>query len=217
MGCCQSSVVAVPAWEDKNNNHRHHHQQQPKQHHHRHLYRRRAQNNRSALHPYGNDLGGVPAFTEFSLADLKAATNNFSPEFIVSEGGEKAPNLVYKGCLQMKNNRRWIAVKKFTKLAWPDPEQFSDEAWRVGNLRHKRLANLIGYCCDGDERLLVAEYMPNDTLAKYLFHWENQTIEWTMRLRAALYIAEALDYCSAGGHLLYHDLNAYRVLFDEVL
>lgn len=45
-----------------------------------------------------------------------------------------------------------------------------DEALGVGKLRHKRLANLIGYCCDGDERLLVAEYMPNDTLAKHLFH-----------------------------------------------
>lgn len=38
-----------------------------------------------------------------------------------------------------------------------------------------------------------------------------------MRLRVALYIAEALDYCSAKGRPLYHDLNAYRVLFDEVL
>lgn len=40
----------------------------------------------------------------------------------------------------------------------------------MGKFRHRRLANLIGYCCDGDERLLVAEYMPNDTLAKHLFH-----------------------------------------------
>lgn len=160
----------------------------------------------------GGGAGGVPAFSEFSLADLKAATNNFSSDFIVSESGEKAPNVVYKGRLQ---NRRWIAVKKFTKLAWPDPKQFADEAWGVGKLRHRRLANLIGYCCDGDERLLVAEYMPNDTLAKHLFHWENQTIEWAMRLRVALYIAEALDYCSAEGRPLYHDLNAYRVLFDE--
>ncbi|OMO85490.1 hypothetical protein COLO4_21594 [Corchorus olitorius] len=159
--------------------------------------------------------GGVPDFSEFSLAELKAATNNFSSDFIVSESGEKAPNVVYKGRLQNDSNRRWIAIKKFTKLAWPDPKQFADEAWGVGKLRHKRLANLIGYCCDGDERLLVAEYMPNDTLAKHLFHWENQTIEWAMRLRVALYIAEALDYCSSAGRPLYHDLNAYRVLFDE--
>lgn len=46
---------------------------------------------------------------------------------------------------------------------------------------------------------------------------ENQTIEWAMRLRVALYIAEALDYCNTEGRPLYHDLNAYRVLFDEVL
>lgn len=45
-----------------------------------------------------------------------------------------------------------------------------EEAKEVGKLRHKRLANLIGYCCDGDERLLVAEFMPNETLAKHLFH-----------------------------------------------
>lgn len=61
----------------------------------------------------------------------------------------------------------------------------------------------------------MAEYMPNDTLAKHLFHWENQAIKWAMRLRVALYLAEALDYCRAEGHPLYHDLSAYRVLFDE--
>jgi BR-signaling kinase len=47
-----------------------------------------------------------------------------------------------------------------------------DEAKSVGQLRSKRLANLLGCCCEGDERLLVAEYMPNDTLAKHLFHCE---------------------------------------------
>ncbi|CAD6209418.1 unnamed protein product [Miscanthus lutarioriparius] len=155
----------------------------------------------------------VPPLKEFSLAELRAATGGFAAENIVSESGEKAPNFVYKGRLEA--NRRAIAVKKFTKMAWPDPKQFAEEAKGVGKLRHCRLANLIGYCCDGDERLLVAEFMPNDTLAKHLFHWENQTIEWAMRLRVAYYIAEALEYCSTEGRPMYHDLNAYRVLFDE--
>lgn len=80
-----------------------------------------------AMHPpptVGIDslTGEASTFSEFSFSDLKAATNNFSSEFIVSESGEKAPNLVYKGRLQ---NRRWIAVKKFTKMAWPDPKQFA--------------------------------------------------------------------------------------------
>lgn len=73
----------------------------------------------------GGDAGAAGAFCEFSLAELRAATNNFSPEYIVSESGEKAPNVVYKGRLQSQNSRRWIAVKKFAKLAWPDPKQFA--------------------------------------------------------------------------------------------
>ncbi|RLN38926.1 putative serine/threonine-protein kinase [Panicum miliaceum] len=176
----------------------------------------------------GGGGGDAPAFAEFSLADLRAATGGFAAENIVSESGEKAPNLVYRG--QLKGTAgappRAIAVKKFAKLAWPDPKQFAEEAKGVGGLRHRRMANLIGYCCDGDERLLVAEFMPNDTLAKHLFHWstsrplqivtwENQTIEWAMRLRVAYYISQALEYCSIKGRPLYHDLNAYRVLFDE--
>ncbi|CAL4915370.1 unnamed protein product [Urochloa decumbens] len=165
----------------------------------------------------GGGGGDVPAFAEFSLADLRAATGGFAAGNIVSESGEKAPNLVYRGQLKGPGSAplRAIAVKKFAKHAWPDPKQFAEEAKGVGNLRHRRMANLIGYCCDGDERLLVAEFMPNDTLAKHLFHWENQTIEWAMRLRVAYYIAQALEYCSTKGRPLYHDLNAYRVLFDE--
>ncbi|KAF8780112.1 hypothetical protein HU200_001769 [Digitaria exilis] len=161
----------------------------------------------------GAGVREVPVVREFSLADLRAATGDFAPENIVSESGEKAPNFVYKGRLQA--SRRAIAVKKFTNVAWPDAKQFAEEAKGAGKLRHRWMANLIGYCCDGDERLLVAEFMPNDTLAKHLFHWENQTIEWAMRLRVAYYIAEALDYCTTEGRPLYHDLNAYRVLFDE--
>lgn len=41
-------------------------------------------------------------------------------------------------------------------------------------------------------------------------------MKWAMRLRVALYLAQALDYCSSKGRALYHDLNAYRVLFDKV-
>ncbi|TYH52012.1 hypothetical protein ES332_D10G321500v1 [Gossypium tomentosum] len=154
----------------------------------------------------------VPAFNEFSLAELRAASNGFSTDLIVSESGEKAPNVVYRG--KLKNNRV-VAIKRFSRQSWPDPHQFVNEAAMVGNLRHKRLVNLIGCCAEGDERLLVAEYMPNDTLSKHLFHWEKQPLPWEMRLRVAYHIAQALEHCNAQGLKIYHDLNAYRVLFDE--
>ncbi|XP_059427853.1 serine/threonine-protein kinase BSK6-like isoform X3 [Corylus avellana] len=159
-----------------------------------------------------SDRNSWPSFTEFSYEQLKAATCGFSSDNIVSEHGLKAPNVVYKGKL---DNGRWIAVKRFNKLAWPDSRQFIEEAKSVGNLRSERLANLIGCCCEGEERLLVAEFMPHETLAKHLFHWEAQPMRWAMRLRVALYLAQALEYCSSKGRALYHDLNAYRVLFDQ--
>lgn len=50
-----------------------------------------------------------------------------------------------------------------------------EEARSVGQLRSERMANLLGCCCEGDERLLVAEFMPNETLAKHLFHCKTLT------------------------------------------
>jgi BR-signaling kinase len=69
------------------------------------------------------DKNSCPSFTEFSFDQLKAATSGFSSDNIVSEHGEKAPNVVYKGKLD-NNSDRWIAVKRFNKLAWPDSRQF---------------------------------------------------------------------------------------------
>ncbi|KAH0728302.1 hypothetical protein KY290_004004 [Solanum tuberosum] len=158
------------------------------------------------------DQDQVPAFKEFSLAELRAATNGFSSELIVSESGEKAPNVVYRGKLR---SNRLAAIKRFSRQSWPDAQQFVAEAAGVGKVRHKRLVNLIGCCAEGDERLLVAEYMPNDTLSKHLFHWEKQPLPWEMRVRVAYYIAQALDHCNAENRKIYHDLNAYRILFDE--
>ncbi|XP_024031166.1 probable serine/threonine-protein kinase At5g41260 isoform X2 [Morus notabilis] len=158
-----------------------------------------------------NDLN-LPAFHEYTIEQLRMATSGFAVENIVSEHGEKAPNVVYKGKLE---NQIRIAVKRFNRSAWPDARQFLDEARAVGQLRNQRLANLLGCCCEGDERLLVTEFMPNETLAKHLFHWETQPMQWAMRLRVALHLAQALEYCTNKGRALYHDLNAYRVVFDE--
>ncbi|KAK1396777.1 putative serine/threonine-protein kinase BSK3 [Heracleum sosnowskyi] len=159
------------------------------------------------------ELAALPSFRVYSLDELREATCGFSKENIVSEHGAKAPNVVYKG--QLVDDDRWIAVKRFNRSAWPDTRQFLDEAKSVGMLRSERLANLIGCCSEGNERLLVAQFMPHETLSKHLFHWENQPLKWAFRLRVALYLAQALDYCSSKGRALYHDLHAYRVLFDQ--
>ncbi|CAH8283180.1 unnamed protein product [Eruca vesicaria subsp. sativa] len=120
--------------------------------------------------------------------------------------------MVYRGMLE---GNGLVAIKRFSKLTWPDAQHFEDQATAVGKLRSKRLVNLIGYCVEGGERLLVAEYMPYDNLSKHLFHWDQQTLPWKMRVRVAYYIAQALDYCNVENQKIYHDLSASRILFDE--
>ncbi|RRT54171.1 hypothetical protein B296_00030922 [Ensete ventricosum] len=139
--------------------------------------------------------GGRPISSPL-LDELRAATDGFAPDYIVSEHGQKAPNVVYQG--RLLPGDRAVAIKRFNKFAWPDARQFlvrpvrplscflfllllmisdlglvvasQEEARAVGQLRSDRLANLIGCCCEGDERLLVAEFMAHETLAKHLFH-----------------------------------------------
>ncbi|XP_018489482.1 serine/threonine-protein kinase BSK6-like isoform X1 [Raphanus sativus] len=160
-----------------------------------------------------NDGSSCPSFREFSLEQLRVATDGFSAGNIVSEHNEKVPNIVYKG--RLKDGRK-IAVKRFQRLSWPDSSKFIEAAQAVGRCRSEYMANLIGCCSNGHERLLVAEYMPNGTLAKHLFHWEKRPMKWEMRLKVALHTARALDYCNNKGLHLYHDLNTYRILFDKV-
>lgn len=68
-----------------------------------------------------SEVDYLPAFREFTFEQLKNATSGFAVENIVSEHGEKAPNVVYKGKLE---NQRRIAVKRFNRTAWPDARQF---------------------------------------------------------------------------------------------
>ncbi|EOA30865.1 hypothetical protein CARUB_v10014007mg [Capsella rubella] len=148
-------------------------------------------------------------FTEFFRSDL--TTENFSSDEIISENSEESPNVVYKGILS--ENLGFVAVKRFKITPYDHPDYFAEDAEEVGKLNHKRLVKLLGYCSDEDEALLVAEFMPNGTLAQRLFHQKN--MDWSMRLRVAYHIAEALDYCNSAGFVSYSNLSAYSVLFDK--
>ncbi|KAF9685509.1 hypothetical protein SADUNF_Sadunf03G0062000 [Salix dunnii] len=153
----------------------------------------------SKLHSENGDEGGqvqqAPAFKEYSLSELRKATNGFRTDLIVSESGEKAPNVVYRGIL---DNNHLVAVKRFSKLAWPDAQQFVDNFFGV--LALSVVIDFVGF------------------LFRLLSWWlsgDKQPLAWEMRVRVAHYIAQALDYCNTENQKIYHDLNAYRILFDE--
>ncbi|CAA6656768.1 unnamed protein product [Spirodela intermedia] len=146
------------------------------------------------------DRHGVPAFAEYGLEELRAATGGFSPENIVSEHGEKAPT------------SSTGADSPPAIASSPSSVSTSEEC---GAASQRAAGEPHWVLLRGDERLLVAEFMPHETLAKHLFHWDTQPMRWSMRIRVALFLAQALEYCGGRGRALYHDLNAYRVLFDQ--
>ncbi|KAH7522681.1 hypothetical protein FEM48_Zijuj07G0164400 [Ziziphus jujuba var. spinosa] len=100
----------------------------------------------------------LPPFWEFTLEQLKNSTSGLAVENIVSQHGEKAPSVVYKG--KLENQRRIAAAKPFNGMAWPDTPQFLE------NVR------MLGCRCEDGERLLVAEFWPNETLAKHFFQFK---------------------------------------------
>ncbi|XLS47539.1 hypothetical protein HN51_021897 [Arachis hypogaea] len=116
-----------------------------------------------------------PAFREYTFEQLKNATSSFSVQNIVSEHGEKAPNVVYKGKLE---NQMRIAIKRFNRNAWPDSRQFLEEARSVGQLRHQRLANLLGCCCEGEKRLRFS-----DDDGTELVRWASRCLQYEPRER----------------------------------
>ncbi|GJZ83505.1 hypothetical protein Tco_0648678 [Tanacetum coccineum] len=67
------------------------------------------------------ETSDLPSFREYTIDQLKTATSGFAVENIVSEHGEKSPNVVYKGKLQ---NQRRVAIKRFNRSTWPDSRQF---------------------------------------------------------------------------------------------
>ncbi|KAL5563493.1 hypothetical protein UlMin_033240 [Ulmus minor] len=151
----------------------------------------------------------LPAFLEYTVEQLRTATSGFDVENIISKHDEKAPDVINKGKLE---NQRKVVVKRFNRSAWPYARLFLVSRV-VGQLCNVHLANLLGCCYEGEDRLLVAKYMPNDTLAKHLFHCKgNTTYEMG---NATTYFSQALEYCTSKGLALYHDLNAYRIVFDD--
>ncbi|KAI8025227.1 Serine/threonine-protein kinase BSK3 [Camellia lanceoleosa] len=139
------------------------------------------------------EVSVLRAFHEFTLEQLKNATSGFAVEDIVSENGEKAPNVVYKG--KLENQQR------------------IEEARLVGHLCNPWLANLLGYCCEDDEMLL--SWLNICPTIHSQNTWETQPMNSAMRLRVVLHVAQALEYCASKGCSVYHDLNPYRVLFNE--
>ncbi|KAA8546179.1 hypothetical protein F0562_020927 [Nyssa sinensis] len=86
-------------------------------------------------------------------------------------------------------------------------------------LQHTNLVNLIGYCADGDQRLLVYEFMPMGSLDDHLFDLgpDKEPLDWNARMKIAVGAARGLEYlhCKAEPPVIYRDLKSANILLDS--
>ncbi|KAK2990998.1 hypothetical protein RJ640_005480 [Escallonia rubra] len=109
------------------------------------------------------DQGDNEEMQYFMLTTIQAATNGFSIENKLGEGGFGP---VYRGKL---DDGKEIAVKRLSKNSGQGLDEFKTEVRIIVKLQHKNLVRLLGCCIEGDEKLLVYEYMANTSLDAFLF------------------------------------------------
>ncbi|GLT50958.1 hypothetical protein SLA2020_244110 [Shorea laevis] len=162
------------------------------------------------------DLKGLNLQTpSFSLRQIKAATNNFDPANKIGEGGF---GLVYKGHL---TDGKVIAVKQLSAKSKQGNREFVNEIGLVSALQHPHLVKLYGCCIDGNQLLLIYEYMENNSLARALFGPEEcqLKLDWPVRQKICIGIAKGLAYLHEESRLkiVHRDIKATNVLLDKDL
>ncbi|KAK9734617.1 hypothetical protein RND81_04G152200 [Saponaria officinalis] len=151
-----------------------------------------------------------------SVQVLRKVTNNFTEENLLGRGGFGS---VYKGEL---GDGTKIAVKRMEAgvINSKQLDEFQAEIAVLSKVRHRHLVSLFGYATEGNERLLVYEYLPEGALSKHLFHWKSCDIEplsWKTRLSIALDVARGMEYLHtlAQQSFIHRDLKSSNILLDE--
>ncbi|KAH9735095.1 serine/threonine-protein kinase PCRK1 [Citrus sinensis] len=139
---------------------------------------------------------------EFTIAELKSATKNFSRSVVIGEGGF---GCVYKGLIKNSEDpsqKVEVAVKQLGRRGVQGHKEWMTEVNFLGIVEHQNLVKLVGYCADDDERgiqrLLVYEYMPNGSVDQYLSPKSETILTWAMRLKIAQDAARGLAYLHEG-------------------
>ncbi|XP_030937531.1 probable LRR receptor-like serine/threonine-protein kinase At1g53430 isoform X2 [Quercus lobata] len=151
----------------------------------------------------------------FTLRHIKAATGNFDPANKIGEGGFGP---VYKGVL---SDGALIAVKQLSSKSKQGNREFVTEIGMISALQHPNLVRLYGCCIEGNQLLVIYEYMENNSLARALFGREEHQLhlDWPMRRKICLGIARGLAYLHEESRLkiVHRDIKATNVLLDKDL
>ncbi|XP_052171919.1 probable serine/threonine-protein kinase PBL7 [Diospyros lotus] len=150
----------------------------------------------------------------FTFRELAAATRNFRGDYLLGEGGF---GRVYKG--RLENANQTVAIKQLDRNGLQGNREFLVEVLMLSLLHHPNLVNLIGYCADGDQRLLVYEYMPLGSLEDHLHDIApgKKSLDWNTRMKIAAGAAKGLEYLhdKASPPVIYRDLKCSNILLGK--
>ncbi|KAL6501204.1 hypothetical protein OROHE_025067 [Orobanche hederae] len=150
----------------------------------------------------------------FTFRELATATKNFRQECLLGEGGI---GRVFKATLP--SSGQIVAVRQLDRSKTQGSREFQVEVLMLSLLRHPNLVTLIGYCSDGDQRLLVYEYLPLGSLENHLFDMseDKRPLDWLSRMKIASGVAQGLEHLheKANPPIIYRDLKSSNILLDE--
>ncbi|XP_038690296.1 cysteine-rich receptor-like protein kinase 10 [Tripterygium wilfordii] len=158
----------------------------------------------------GDDITTVESL-QFDFASIEVATRKFSDDNKLGEGGFGE---VYKGTLP---NGQDIAVKRLSRSSGQGAQEFKNEVVLVAKLQHRNLVKLLGFCLEGEEKILVYEFVPNKSLDSFLYDPEKQSqLDWSRRYRIIGGIARGILYLHEDSRLriIHRDLKASNILLD---
>eukprot|EP00261_Vitis_vinifera_P037743 XP_019078986.1 PREDICTED: G-type lectin S-receptor-like serine/threonine-protein kinase At4g03230 isoform X2 [Vitis vinifera] len=148
----------------------------------------------------------------FDLEDILAATNNFSDANKLGQGGFGP---VYKGKFPEGQE---IAVKRLSRASGQGLQEFKNEVVLIAKLQHRNLVRLLGYCVEGDEKILLYEYMANKSLDSFIFDRTLcMLLNWEKRFDIIMGIARGLLYLHQDSRLkiIHRDLKTSNILLDD--
>ncbi|XP_015970970.1 G-type lectin S-receptor-like serine/threonine-protein kinase At4g27290 [Arachis duranensis] len=148
----------------------------------------------------------------YDLDTIMKATNNFSIDNKIGEGGYGP---VYKGTLATGQE---IAVKRLSGSSTQGMIEFKNEVILCAKLQHRNLVRVLGCCIEGDEKMLVYEYMSNNSLDLFLFDpTQSKLLDWSKRFDIICAVARGLLYLHQDSRLriIHRDLKASNILLDQ--